>query len=195
MFRNHHPFYNNIVGLWYYEIYKRESKHSVSITYFQWHWSNIWALVVDSLLSKHDTAPLFCTWPLPWFWWFCLRMTPPLFTLSPATKVAPLSLVSIHSAIPGGCTNYSKLTSNVLVMTLNANFFLVITEVILTEVVCSWGSLSNIARFRRLRGRPPAIVHEKINTRPCRRLSADACLKRSRFWATKLNLQSLSINY
>ncbi|KDR15751.1 hypothetical protein L798_10294 [Zootermopsis nevadensis] len=105
-------------------------------------------------------------------------MTPPFFTLPSATKVAPLSLVSIHSVIPCGRTNYTKLTPNMLVMTFAADFFLVIIKAILTEVAV--GVNHRILHvFVRLRDRPPAIVHEKINTRPCHRLSEDTFLKQS----------------
>jgi hypothetical protein len=64
-------------------------------------------------------------------------MIPPFLTAPSAsdpTNPAPLSLVSINGAIPGGCTNYTTRTSIVLVKTFTAHCFSVIIKMILTEV-------------------------------------------------------------
>jgi len=69
--------------------------------------------------------------------WACLRKIPPFTTALSApepTNDAPLSLVSIHGAILGGCTNYMKWSSVVLVTAFTAHCFFVIIKMILTKV-------------------------------------------------------------
>jgi len=67
--------------------------------------------------------------------WACLRNIPPLITAlsePEPTNGAPLSLVSIHGAIPGGCTNYMKWSLIVLVTAFTAHCFFVIINMVLT---------------------------------------------------------------